>query len=85
MVLGSVRTNISINAANADGTNYGRMNKLQTEGMDPDEAARRVLAAVAGGRDEVMIAPLRQRWGVWRERFLPRYSRRAVRLTRSKG
>lgn len=80
IVLGSVRTDISINALTGDGGAYGRMNRIQAEGMDADRAAARILDAVVRGRDEVTIAPPWQRWLIWRARFLPRLSRRAMRL-----
>jgi dehydrogenase/reductase SDR family member 7B len=80
IVLGSANTNISVNAATGDGGVYGRKNRIQAEGMDPDDVARRILDAISRGRREVMIAPLAQCWQVWRARYFPRWSFRAVRL-----
>lgn len=80
IVLGSANTNISVNAATGDGGTYGKKNKIQAEGMDPDQVARRILDAVARGRTEIMIAPLFQCWQVWRAKYFPRWSMRAVRL-----
>ncbi len=80
IVLGSVNTNISVNAATADGGTYGKKNKIQADGMDPVQVANRILDAVARGRREVMIAPLWQCWHVWRVRFFPGWSARALRL-----
>ena len=80
IVLGSANTNISVNAATGDGGTYGKKNLIQADGMDPDHVARRILDAVARGRAEVMIAPLWQRWHVWRAKYFPAWSSRALRL-----
>lgn len=80
VVLGSVRTNISVNALTKTGERYGRMNKLQAAGLVPEPVAARILDAVAAGRDRITIAYPLQRWHVWRARLLPRISFRAVRL-----
>ncbi len=85
IVLGSADTDISINARTADGAAYGRKNRIQAEGMDPADVARRILDAVARGRDEVMIAPLWQSWHVWRARFFPSYGRRKLRMPQRKS
>jgi dehydrogenase/reductase SDR family member 7B len=80
IVLGSANTNISVNAATGDGGTYGKKNKIQADGMDPDQVARRILDAVARGRREVMIAPFWQCWHVWRAKYFPWWSARALRL-----
>ena len=82
IVLGSVRTNVSINALRADGSNYGRMDPAMAAGMDPGDVARRIVEAVASGREEITIAPLAQRWLVWRKKYFPGIASRAVRLRR---
>lgn len=88
VVLGAVRTNVSINAARGDGSNYGKMNRVIAEGLEPAEAARRILDGIAADRDEIVVASPRQRWLVWRARLFPRLAARAARLTprpRSRG
>lgn len=80
IVLGSANTDISVNAATGDGGTYGRKNKIQAEGMDPALVARHILDAVARGRAEVMIAPPWQRGHVWRAKYFPAWSARALRL-----
>ena len=80
VVLGAVRTDVSINALRADGGRYGRMDPVIEAGMDPAAAARRIVRAAARGREEVLVAPLAQRWLVWREKYFPGLAARAVRL-----
>jgi NADP-dependent 3-hydroxy acid dehydrogenase YdfG len=83
LVLGAVATDMSLNALRGDGSAYGRRNRVLAAGFSPDEVARRALDAVAGRRDEVVIATLPHRWLVWRKRFFPALAARAVRLSKS--
>jgi len=80
IVLGSIRTQVSINALRANGTTYGRMDPAMASGMDPAEVARRIVEATERGREEITVAPLAQRWLVWRKKFFPALGSRAVRL-----
>ena len=80
VVLGSVRTRVSINALRGDGSRYGRMDPAMAQGMDPARVARKILRATAGGRQEIAVAPLGQRWLMWRRAWFPRLAARAVRL-----
>jgi len=52
---GYVRTNISINAVNADGKQYGKMDKGQEEGMAPEKCANGIIRAIKKNKDEVFI------------------------------
>ena len=79
-VLGGVRTRVSINALRGDGSAYGRMDPAMAAGMDPARVAGRILRATASRREEIAIAPLGQRWLMWRKTWLPRLASRAVRL-----
>ncbi len=80
VVLGGVRTRISINALRGDGSRYGRMDPALAAGMDPSRVARRILRGIIGGREEITVAPLHQRWLMWRKAWFPRLASRAVRL-----
>lgn len=53
---GSVRTNVSRNALNADGSRRGVSDKGIDRGMDPAEAAATMLAAMAAGEREIIVA-----------------------------
>ena len=84
VVLGSVRTKVSVNALRGDGSTYGRMDPAMAAGMDPARVARKILRATEAGREEIAIAPIGQRWLMWRKAWFPRLASRAVRL-RSRG
>ncbi len=85
VVLGGVRTRVSVNALRGDGSAYGRMDPAIAQGMDPDAVARRIVGAAARRRDEIVIAPVAQRWLIWRKTWLPRLAARAVRLGPPRG
>ncbi|MBL0925491.1 MAG: SDR family NAD(P)-dependent oxidoreductase [Sphingomonadaceae bacterium] len=53
---GSVRTNVSRNALNADGSTRGMSDAAIENGIDPDEVARTIWQAVADSKREIVIA-----------------------------
>ena len=53
---GSVRTNVSRNALNADGSVRGASDAAIDNGIDPDEVARLIWEAVSNGTREMVIA-----------------------------
>lgn len=53
---GSVRTNVSRNALNADGSVRGESDAAIDNGLSPDDAAAQMLAAVDTGTRELVIA-----------------------------
>lgn len=53
---GSVRTNVSKNALNADGAVRGESDTAIENGIDPDEAAATMIDAMAAGQREIIVA-----------------------------
>lgn len=53
---GSIRTQVSANALAADGTAHGRTDSAIANGMDPAECATRILAGIAAGEREILVA-----------------------------
>src|SRR3546814_13117945 len=53
---GSVRTDVSRNALNADGTTRGESDAAIDNGLSPDDAAAQMLAAVDAGTRELIVA-----------------------------
>jgi dehydrogenase/reductase SDR family protein 7B len=53
---GSVRTNVSRNALNADGSTRGESDAAIENGLSPDDAAAQMLAAVDAGTRELIVA-----------------------------
>lgn len=52
---GFIKTNVSLNAITGDGGTHGLMDTGQLHGMEPAECARQIWAAVAAGREEVLV------------------------------
>lgn len=75
---GYIRTPISLSALDASGRAYGKSDKAQEKGMPVEECARRMLRAVAAGREEVYIGG-RELLGVSLKRFFPRLLSRILR------
>lgn len=59
---GSIRTGVSRNALTADGSARGVSDDAIDNGMDPAEAARRMLAAMAAGEREIVVAEGLEAW-----------------------
>ena len=53
---GSIRTQVSANALAADGSAHGQTDSAIANGMDPAECAARILAGVAAGEPEILVA-----------------------------
>ncbi|PKB25815.1 short-subunit dehydrogenase [Novosphingobium kunmingense] len=53
---GSIRTDVSRNALTADGSRRGVSDQVIDNGIDPDEAATRMIAAMAAGEREIIVA-----------------------------
>jgi len=56
LVVGAVRTNVSINALTGDGGTYGIMDDLQATGIEPQRAADLMVAGIIAGEPEVLVA-----------------------------
>jgi short-subunit dehydrogenase len=52
---GFIKTNISINAADASGKPTGTMDENQEKGMDPSLVGKKILAAVKAGKQEIYV------------------------------
>ena len=53
---GSVRTDVSRNALNGDGSRRGTSDKAIDQGLEPDGVAARILEALEKGEREIVIA-----------------------------
>lgn len=75
---GYIQTPISRSALNATGDAYGQSDKAQAQGMPAVECARRMLKAVAAGKEEVYIGG-KELLGVYLKRFFPTLLSRVLR------
>ena len=78
---GFIRTEVSHHALTADGTPQGTLDRAQAEGMSAEACARRIVAAVEAGRDEVLVGGP-ERFAVLAWRLSPAFFRRLVRRAR---
>ncbi|MBO0936087.1 SDR family oxidoreductase [Fibrella sp. HMF5335] len=81
---GYIRTPISSSALSASGEVYGKSDRAQEQGMPADECARRILKAVAAGREEIYVGG-REIWGIYLKRFFPAILSKIIRNRRVEG
>lgn len=68
---GSIRTDVSRNAVTADGSRRGESDEAIDTGIDPDDFAARMLAAIDAGEREVAIAEHGMEQWIAQERRTP--------------
>nr|CAB3237810.1 dehydrogenase/reductase SDR family protein 7-like [Phallusia mammillata] len=62
---GYIKTNISMNALNGDGSVYGKLDGNQKNGMEADFVAEEIVNSVVKKENDVMIAPFLHKIAVW--------------------
>jgi short-subunit dehydrogenase len=55
---GRILTNISINAVNGDGTNYGKLDEGKKNGVDAVTCAKKIVRAIDRKKREVLIGKM---------------------------
>lgn len=75
---GRVKTNISFNALEADGTKHAEMDDGQAEGISSEKAAVKIVNAIKKQKPEVLVGG-KELLMVYIKRFLPGLSRSMVR------
>jgi short-subunit dehydrogenase len=66
-----VRTNITLNALDAEGRPYGRMGKDTAGGLDPEDVAADVLSAIARRKREIYPAGFMEKLAMGLARVAP--------------
>lgn len=84
IVPGFIRTNVSVNALEADGSRHGRLDPGQARGMAPDACAKKILHAVYHKRDETAVGGF-ETWGIILKRFWPGMLNRVIGRLRVDG
>ena len=74
---GWIETSMSRNALTAEGTSYGKATKALSRKMSPEKCARKILRAVASGKDDAVIGGI-ERWGGVLHLLFPRSYDRMV-------
>lgn len=68
---GYILTDISLNALDAQGNKFNKMDENQANGISAEECASQIVRAVENNTKEVIIAGLKETAGVYLKRFLP--------------
>lgn len=68
---GYIKTDISLNALQADGAKRNKMDKNQADGMSASKCAKKILKAVSKNKFEVVIGG-KETFGIYIKRFFPR-------------
>lgn len=68
---GFIKTNVTKNALQGDGTIHGKMGKGQEHGMDVNEFVAKLLPRIEKGEEEIYIGG-KEIWGVYLKRLAPR-------------
>ncbi|HEY8711547.1 MAG TPA: SDR family oxidoreductase [Thermoanaerobaculia bacterium] len=76
---GYIRTNVSRNALTGDGSPFGKMDRTHDRAMSPEECARRIVNAVSGRKEELVVGG-KETLFVPLKRFTPRLVSRLVRM-----
>lgn len=66
---GFVKTQVSVNALTGDGSQLGRMDDAQANGISPEACAKAIIKAISKKKREVYIG--RESYGVYVKRFFP--------------
>jgi len=69
---GYIRTNLSKNALNSDGSKFGITDADIANGIDADECARSILRGLEKDTPEILIAGIRERQALFMQRFFPK-------------
>lgn len=75
---GYIKTDISINAVGKDGEPHGVMDNAQNEGMQVEQCANEIIAAISAGKSEVLIGG-KEKWYVLVKKFFPRFLEKKMR------
>ncbi|HSB56164.1 MAG TPA: SDR family NAD(P)-dependent oxidoreductase, partial [Gemmatimonadales bacterium] len=70
IVPGFIRTDITAHAFTGTGGRYGKVLQIYRHAMTPERCARRILRAVAGRRQEVLVGGI-EVWTVYLKRWFP--------------
>lgn len=69
---GFIKTNVTKNALQGDGSLHGKMGKGQEHGMEAEEFVEKLLPRIEKGEEEVYIGG-KEIWGVYLKRFSPTF------------
>lgn len=68
---GFIQTNVSVNALTGSGEKLGTMDVATAKGLTAEECARQIVNAIKREKEEIVVAGLKESFGVWVKRFFP--------------
>lgn len=68
---GFIQTNVSINALTGSGEKLGTMDAATAKGLTAEECAQQIVSAIKSEKEEIVVAGLKESFGVWMKRFFP--------------
>lgn len=75
---GYIKTNVTKNALEGDGSKHNKMGKGQENGMPAEEFAKKLIPKILSEKEEIYIGG-KEIWGVYLKRFFPRLLNRMLR------
>jgi short-subunit dehydrogenase len=75
---GFIKTNVTKNALEGDGSKHNKMGTGQENGMPAGEFARKLIPKIKRGKEEIYIGG-KEIWGVYLKRFFPRLLNKLLR------
>ena len=67
---GYIKTDISLNAINAEGGKHGKMDENQEKGLSAEVCAEKIISAISTGKEEIYIGG-KEVFGVYLKHFFP--------------
>lgn len=80
---GSIKTNISKNALEGDGSKHGVTDAAIEAGMPVEECARRIINGIKNKKEELLIAKGKEKLAVYVKRFFPKLLFKMVRAIKT--
>jgi short-subunit dehydrogenase len=77
---GYIKTDVTINALEGDGSKHNKMGKGQVNGMPAQEFAKQLIPKILNEKQEIYIGG-KEIWGVYLKRFFPRLFNKMLRST----
>ncbi len=75
---GFIKTDITVNAVQGDGSKFGEISKGQQKGMQASEFAEKLLPKIVKGKEEIYIGG-KEVWAIYFKRFAPKLLNRILR------
>ncbi len=79
---GFVRTNVAKNSLNKEGQPINRESPMIANGLSPVYVSEQILSAIESGKEEILLAGAKEKFGVYAKRFFPTLFSKFIRNNR---